>query len=107
VLDLDSFAIINPFGAFVDICVLACSAWLSAVTRSWLGWTTYAVLTVLMMLPLTYQIVKVRMDPPGPHSGLGVGLMIVFVGLPLAVAWLLGLPIGLLCRLGLSDKQGA
>jgi hypothetical protein len=104
---IETYSILDPLGIFIDICVLACSAWLSGVGRSWRGWTTYVVLTALMMFPLTFMVVNVKMHPPGAHSGLGVGLLILFTAAPLALAWLLGLPIGLLCRLGRSATQSA
>ena len=104
---LDTYAILHPVGILVDICVLACSAWLSAVARSWRSWTAYVALTALMMFPVTFMVVKVKMNPPGPHSGLGVGLQILFVGAPVALAWLLGLLIGMLCRLGRSATEEA
>ena len=100
-------AIVHPVGILLNCSVLAFSACLSAIARSWRGWTTYAALTALVMFPLTFQVLTVKMHPPGPHSGLGYGLLIAFVGLPLAAAWLLGLLIGMLCRLGRSAKQGA
>ena len=96
---MEPYAIVSPLGVLVNACILACSAWLSAIARSCRGWTTYVVLTALMMFPVTYLMVTTRMHPPGTHSGLGVGLFIVFTALPVALAWLLGLPIGLLCRL--------
>jgi hypothetical protein len=104
---LETYSILDPLGIFVDICVLACSAWLSAVARSWRGRTTYVVLTALMMFPVTFMVLNVKMHPPGPHSGLGEGLRTLFMAGPLALAWLLGLPIGLLCRLGQSTTQSA
>ncbi len=100
-------AIVDPFGIFLNICVLACSAWLSAIARSWRGWTAYVALTALAMFPLTLEVLRVKIDRPGPHSGLGYGLLILFVGLPLASAWLLGLLIGMLFRLGRSATQEA
>jgi hypothetical protein len=104
--DFTWLAIVNPLGMLVDVCALACSAWLSAIARSWRGWTIYVALTALMMFPLTYLVLDTRMHPPGTHSGLGVGLTIVLAAGPLALAWLLGLPIGLLCRrLGRSATQ--
>jgi len=104
---LEPFAIIDPLGILLNVCILACSAWLSAIARSWRGWTIYVALTALMMFSVTYLVVDTKMHPPGQHSGLGVGLFIVFTALPLALAWLLGLPIGLLCRLGRSATQSA
>jgi hypothetical protein len=104
---IDVFSILDPLGIFLDICVLACSAWLSAIARSWRGWTIYVVLTALMLFPLTYMVLYVKMHPPGTHAGLGVGLHILFTAAPLALAWLLGLPIGLLCRLVRSKTQSA
>jgi hypothetical protein len=93
-----TYAIVSPLGVFVNMCVLACSAWLSAVARSWRGWTAYVALAALALFPLTSMIVDVRMHPPGQHSGLGIGLTIALVGFPLVASWLLGSLIGLLFR---------
>ena len=56
----------------------------------------------------TLEASRTETTPRKKYFGLPIdGLLIVFVGLPLAVAWLLGLLIGMLCRLGRSARQGA
>lgn len=104
---IDTYSIFHPVGIAICIGLLALSAWLCAIARTWRGWTTYAALTILMILPVLFLVTKIVIDPPQGGGGLGEGILIFLVTGPLAFAWLLGLQFGLLFRRGRAAILGA
>jgi hypothetical protein len=103
---IDTYSIFHPVGISICIGLLAFSAWLCAIARTWRGWTTYAALTILMICPVLFLVIKIVIDPPH-GGGLGEGILIFLVTGPLAFAWLLGLQFGLLFRGGRASILGA
>jgi hypothetical protein len=93
----DTYSIFHPVGISICVGLLACSAWLCAIARTWRGWTTYAALTILMIFPVVFLVMQIVINPPH-GGGLGEGMLIFLVTGPLAFAWFLGLPFGLLFR---------
>jgi hypothetical protein len=97
----------HPIGILTCACILACSVWLCAIARSWLGWTIYGALTALMIFPVSFVFLKYFViDPSLKDRGgiVGAGVFMMVTG-PLALAWLLGLPVGLLFRLGRAEQK--
>src|SRR6185295_10591100 len=88
----------------LGVVVIAClglfglSAYLAAVLRRRWAWIAFTIATLLVVFPAAWTFLIMTFDPPGGGMILGSGMFLLFVAGPLAVAWLLGLGLGLWFR---------
>jgi len=79
---------------FLYLAVLVFSAWLCARMRYWHAWTVYAVVTILLLIPVSvvsFQCFRATI------CDLGMGLAVLLTG-SWPLAWLFGSLLGLLFR---------